>query len=62
MSTLAEFDLPILGWTDKALRGDEFHERMEGLAADGWLAGSEPGWIFVLDREAASHFLRSKRR
>lgn len=35
---------------------------MEGLAADGWLAGSEPGRIFVLDHEAASHFLRSKRR
>ncbi|MDQ3759919.1 MAG: cytochrome P450 [Actinomycetota bacterium] len=60
MSNLAELDLPILDWTDEALRGDEFHERMEALASENWLAGSEPGWIFVLDREAASHFLRSK--
>lgn len=60
MPALAELDLPILDWTDEALRGDEFHRRMESLAAAGWLAGSEPGWIFVLDREAANHFLRSK--
>src|SRR5687767_5699191 len=33
---------------------------MENLAAQGWLADSEPGWIFVLDREAANFFLRSK--
>ena len=60
MPALAELDLPILDWTDEALRGDEFHQRMEALAGQGWLAGSEPGWIFVLDREAANHFLRSK--
>ena len=60
MPALADLDLPFLDWTDDALKGDEFHERMETLAAGGWLAGSEPGWIFVLDREAASHFLRSK--
>ncbi|HYH62988.1 MAG TPA: cytochrome P450 [Solirubrobacterales bacterium] len=60
MPALAELDLPFLDWTDEAFKGDEFHERMETLAAEDWLAGSEPGWIFVLDREAASHFLRSK--
>ncbi len=60
MPALAELELPRLDWTDEALRGDEFHRRMEGLAAQGWLADSEPGWIFVLDREAANHFLRSK--
>jgi len=57
---LADLDLPFLDWTDDALRGDEFHNRMEALAAESWLAGSEPGWIFVLDREAANFFLRSK--
>lgn len=60
MPALAELDLPFLDWTDDALRGDEFHTRMEALAAESWLAGSEPGWVFVLDREAANHFLRSK--
>ncbi len=60
MPALADLDLPFLDWTDENLRGDEFHERMEALAADSWLAGSEPGWTFVLDREAASFFLRSK--
>ena len=60
MPDLAELDLPFLDWTDEALKGDEFHRRMEALAAKDWLAGSEPGWIFVLDREAASYFLRSQ--
>ena len=60
MPALADLDLPFLDWTDDALRGDEFHDRMEALAAESWLAGSEPGWIFVLDREAANFFLRSK--
>ncbi len=60
MPALAELDLPFLDWTDDALRGDEFHRRMEALAAESWLAGSEPGWTFVLDRDAANHFLRSK--
>ena len=60
MPALAELDLPLLDWTDESLRGDEFHERMEGLAAQGWLADSEPGWVFVLEREAANRFLRSK--
>ena len=60
MPALAELDLPFLDWTDENLRGDEFHERMEALAAENWLAGSEPGWTFVLDREAANFFLRSK--
>ena len=60
MPALAELDLPVLDWMDPDLRGDRFHEVMESLAGEGWLAGSEPGWVFVLDREAANHFLRSK--
>ena len=60
MAALAELDLPFLDWTDEGLRGDEFHRRMEDLADRHWLAESEPGWLFVLDREAANHFLRSK--
>jgi cytochrome P450 len=60
VALLHELDLPFLDWTDDALKGDEFHRRMEALSGEGWLAGSEPGWIFVLDREAANHFLRSK--
>lgn len=59
--TLAtELDLPQLDYTDPELRGERFHQMMASLAAQGWLAGSPLGWLFVLEREAASHFLRSK--
>lgn len=60
MTTPAELELPQFDWTEETLRGERFHERMNELAADGWLAGSEVGWIFVLEREACAHFLRSK--
>ncbi len=41
------------------LKGDRFHEEMERLRAETWLAKSDLGW-FVLDREAGSFFLRTK--
>jgi cytochrome P450 len=41
------------------LKGDRFHEEMERLRAETWLAKSELGY-FVLDREAGSFFLRSR--
>ena len=41
------------------LKGDRFHEEMERLCAETWLAKSDLGY-FVLDREAGSFFLRTK--
>ena len=60
MADLAELDLPTLDYMDEGLRGERFHEVMEGLRGSGWLARNELGWLFVLDREAATFFLRSR--
>ncbi len=55
-----ELELPQLDYADPELRGDRFHEAIDDLRDRGWLAGSPLGWLFVLDREAATFFLRSK--
>jgi cytochrome P450 len=59
MTALSELDLPVLDYTDPALRGPAFHPRMAQLAEGGWLAATPLGAV-VLDRETAEHFLRSK--
>src|SRR5919197_2598400 len=41
------------------LTGERFHETINQLRKETWLARSELGW-FVLDREAGSFFLRTK--
>ena len=41
------------------LKGERFHETLNELRAKTWLARSDLGW-FVLDREAAAFFLRTK--
>src|ERR687895_139719 len=41
------------------LTGERFHETINELRRETWLAKSELGW-FVLDREAGSFFLRTK--
>jgi cytochrome P450 len=41
------------------LTGARFHETINALRRETWLAKSELGW-FVLDREAGSFFLRTK--
>ena len=60
MTALAELELPQLDYADPDLRGERFHEVMAELIDAGWLAGSEIGWLFLLDRASATHFLRSK--
>src|SRR5262245_21951410 len=59
MTALSELDLPVLDYTDPALRGAGFHPRMAELAAQGWLAATPLGAV-VLDRETSELFLRSK--
>jgi cytochrome P450 len=56
---LPDLDLPVLDYTDPALRGPAFHERMAQLRAQGWLAANPLGAV-VLDRETAELFLRSR--
>jgi cytochrome P450 len=59
MALISELDLPVLDYTDPALRGPGFHPRMAQLRAQGWLAATPLGAL-VLDREAAELFLRSR--
>ncbi len=60
MQPVSELDLPSFDYTDPELRGPRLHEVLNELAARSWVAGSELGWLFVLDREAARHLLRSR--
>src|SRR5262245_38980268 len=59
MALVSELDLPVLDYTDPALRGPAFHPRMAELRAQGWLAATPIG-VMVLEREAAEVFLRSR--
>ena len=60
MTAVAELDLPTFDYTDPDLRGSRFHEVMRALREESWIASSEFGY-FVLDREAAGFFLRSRK-
>lgn len=60
MQTIGELELPRFDYADPELRGERLHEVLNGLAAETWVASSEMGWMFVLDREAATFFLRSR--
>jgi cytochrome P450 len=60
MQLLTELELPEFDYyEDAGLRGDRFHEVMSDLREKSWLAHSDLAY-FVLDREAASFFLRTK--
>jgi cytochrome P450 len=56
---VAELDLPELDFFDVGLKGERFHRTMDELSSAGWLASSPVGY-FVLDRESAAFFLRTK--
>jgi cytochrome P450 len=56
---VAALDLPELDFFDVGLKGERFHRTMEELSSAGWLASSPVGY-FVLDRESAAFFLRTK--
>ena len=58
-AALADLDLPPFEYLDPELHGDRFHETMRELRERSWIATSEFGY-FVLDREAAGFFLRSR--
>jgi len=59
MAQVTELELPELDFFDVGLKGERFHRTMDELSSAGWLASSAIGY-FVLDREAAAFFLRTK--
>src|SRR5215210_624028 len=59
MRVVTELELPELDYFDPNLRGPRFHAHMEELRARTWIARSPLGF-FVLDREAAGFFLRTR--
>jgi cytochrome P450 len=59
MALVTELELPELDYFAPDLKGERFHEAMGELRARDWLATSPIGY-FVLDREAAAFFLRTK--
>jgi cytochrome P450 len=59
MTVVSELELPFLDYTEPELRGERFHDTVLGLAERGWLADS-PLATLVLDREAATFFLRTR--
>src|ERR687895_420309 len=59
MAVVTELELPELDFFAPDLSGERFHETMGRLSAAGWLATSAIGY-FVLDREAAAFFLRTR--
>ena len=59
MPLVTDLELPELDYFAEDLRGERFHEVMGELRARSWLASSDLGY-FVLDREAAAFFLRTR--
>src|SRR5918997_5744926 len=59
MLAVTELALPRLDYLDPDIRGARFHEEMERLRAQGWLAQTPLG-VMVLGREAADFFLRTR--
>jgi cytochrome P450 len=59
MALATDLELPQIDVNDPDLRGERFHARMRELRAQGWLAAAPLGFV-VLDREAATFFLRTR--
>ena len=59
MPLVSELELPAFDYLDPDLRGARFHAAMAELRSHGWLATSPLG-PFVLDRESADLFLRTR--
>jgi cytochrome P450 len=56
---VTDLELPELDYLDPDLRGPRYHEIVSDLRSRGWLAHSPLAYV-VLEREAASFFLRTK--
>ncbi|MFL5884484.1 MAG: cytochrome P450, partial [Thermoleophilaceae bacterium] len=61
LTAVSELDLPVFDYyEDTTLRGERYHDTMFELAERSWLAQS-PLAYFVLDRDAATFFLRTRK-
>jgi cytochrome P450 len=59
MALVSELELPELDYFAPELKGERFHTTMDVLRERSWLVASQVGF-FVLDREAAAFFLRTR--
>lgn len=60
MTAVAELELPAFDYTDPTLsEASRFHEVMREIRERTWVARAEPLGFFVLEREAATFFLRT---
>jgi cytochrome P450 len=59
VTIVTDLELPELDYFAPDLRGERFHRVMAEVSAKSWLASSPLGY-FVLDREAAAFFLRTR--
>src|SRR3954468_4077372 len=59
MALATDLELPQIDVNDPDLRGERFHEAIIRLRGQGWLAAAPLGFV-VLDREAATFFLRTR--
>src|SRR5436305_3499369 len=60
MTDAATLELPVFDPGDAGLTGNRFHEVLDTLAAQSWLARTSPGYYLTLDRDAGEFFLRCK--
>jgi cytochrome P450 len=56
---VAELDIPAFDYLDATLAGPRFHEELESLRGQTWVARADPVGFFVLDREATAFFMRT---
>src|SRR5215211_6354742 len=59
MAIVTDLELPELDYFAPDLKGERFHEAMRELRERSWIASSPIGY-FVLEREAAAFFLRTR--
>ena len=59
MAAVAELELPAFDYTDPSLTGARFHEPLARCASGAGSPAPSPVGFFVLDREAATFFLRT---
>ena len=59
MPAVADLDLPAFDYLDATLAGPRFHEELESLREQTWIARADPVGFFVLDREATAFFMRT---
>jgi cytochrome P450 len=59
MTLVTDLDIPRFDYTEPGLSGERFHETMQALRDESWIARTDLGFV-VLDREAVNFFLKSR--